>query len=156
MQAATISVPPLFKTFADVLKAEGVENMGEVMKQATEDKINPDEPCVILETEAMMTWRKNAKVASVLANYGGDYKKDQQCKDNGKSQIPMTCTDGSLTLTMNMFDQLVERFDGKAAAAKDIKSGKALLDTVMQIGYMPGQTFYVPPSPTPRSSLLGC
>ena len=89
----------------------------------------------------MMEWRRHAKVATVLAAYGGDYKKDQQCKDHGRGQIPMDGTDGSLTLTSKMFDQVVERFGTKAAAAKDIKNGKALLDTVMQFGYMPGHTF---------------
>ena len=35
----------------------------------------------------------------------------------------------------------MERFDGKAAAAKDIKNRKSLLDAVMQFGYMPSHMF---------------
>ena len=132
-------LPPLFKKFADVLKAEGVKNM--TCAAATTDKFNPDEPCLIAETLSMSTWRRHATVATVLATYGGDYKKDQQCKEHHKGQIPMDGSDGCLTLTSKMFDQIVERFDAKAAGAKDIKNGKALLDTVMQFGYMPGHTF---------------
>ena len=138
-QTTQIVTPPLFIKFAEVLQAEGVNNM--TLVAATTNKLNPDIPCVIAETESMSTWRRHAKVAIVLPTYGGEYKKDPQCKDSGKGQIPIETSgsDGCLTLTSKMFDQVVERFDGKAAAAKDIKNGKALLDTMMQFGYMPSQ-----------------
>ena len=131
----TQKVKPLFEDWSAVVGTSGVK----AIDSPANGTLEVDTPWLLQASQhASLTdsWKKNPKVQLAMSNFGGQYKKDDTTKVDGKGQMPFQSAEGKAE-TLAFFSAIIDKMKEKPVASDKIPSGSTIMNNAWLWGYMP-------------------
>ena len=128
-------VDPLFKV--DFSKVFAAQQFPRHEGERAVD-VNVSLPALCNFAAAYSTWKESPRVVLTMSNYGGQYKKQETVKSEGRGQYPLVLKEGKEE-TDDMYKVIHKAFstDSPAIAASDVPNGSRVLGNTWAYGYMP-------------------